>query len=46
MKSKGHKRQETSTPGPKPDMLKIAGNWQKAIKKSLGKKKPHEGWPK
>jgi hypothetical protein len=34
------------TPGPKPDALKINGNWKMAIKKSLEKKKPAEGWPK
>jgi hypothetical protein len=34
-------------PGPKPDLLKLKGNWQSAIKKSLTKKKPPpEGWPK
>jgi hypothetical protein len=35
-----------TTPGPKPDLLKIPGNWQDAVKKSFGKKKPPEGWPK
>ena len=35
-----------ATPGPKPDMLKLDADWQKAIKKSLSKKKPREGWPK
>jgi hypothetical protein len=33
-------------PGPKPDILKIEGDWQDAIKKSLQKKKPAKGWPK
>jgi len=32
--------------GPKPDTLKIQGNWQDAMKRSLQKKKPPEGWPK
>lgn len=32
--------------GPKPDVLKIEGNWQDAMKQSLQKKKPSEGWPK
>jgi hypothetical protein len=32
--------------GPKPDTLKLAGDWQKAVKKSLAKKKPATGWPK
>lgn len=32
--------------GPKADVLKIEGNWRDAMKKSLQKKKPPEGWPK
>jgi hypothetical protein len=32
--------------GPKPDVLKIHGRWQDAMKQSLQKKKPPEGWPK
>lgn len=32
--------------GPKPDILKIEGKWQDAVKKSLQKKKPAAGWPK
>jgi hypothetical protein len=35
-----------AAPGPKPDTLKIDGDWKAAIKKSLQKKKPPEGWPK
>lgn len=31
--------------GPKPDLLKIEGKWQDAVKKSLTKKKPSAGWP-
>ncbi len=33
-------------PGPKPDTLKVEGNWEDAMKKSLEKKKPAAGWPK
>jgi len=33
-------------PGPKPDLLKIEGNWKTAVKTSFDKKKPPEGWPK
>jgi hypothetical protein len=33
-------------PGPKPDTLKLNGNWKDALKKSLEKKKPVDGWPK
>jgi hypothetical protein len=39
------KKQPAKT-GPKPDTLKIEGKWQDAVKKSLAKKKPQEGWPK
>lgn len=35
-----------ATPGPKPEVLKIEGDWKQAVKKSLQKKKPKEGWPK
>jgi hypothetical protein len=37
---------KTSAPGPKADTLKLHGNWKDAIKKSLEKKKPADGWPK
>jgi hypothetical protein len=33
-------------PGPKADVLKIDMDWQEAIRKSLLKPKPAEGWPK
>lgn len=33
-------------PGPKPDLYKIEGDWQDAVKKSFAKKKPAGGWPK
>jgi hypothetical protein len=32
--------------GPKPDVLKLGGKWQTAVRQSLTKKKPPEGWPK
>lgn len=35
-----------SSPGPKPDVLKLKGPWQDAVRQSLKKKKPPEGWPK
>lgn len=34
------------SPGPKPEVLKIDGDWRDAVKKSLEKKKPPEGWPR
>jgi hypothetical protein len=39
------KKQPAKT-GPKPDILKVDGKWQDAVKKSLEKKKPKAGWPK
>ena len=39
-------KKQRATPGPKPDTLKIEGDWRDAVKKSLSKKKPPEGWPK
>jgi hypothetical protein len=33
-------------PGPKPAFLKVHGDWQAAIRKSLKKRKPPGGWPK
>jgi hypothetical protein len=38
--------EEKVLPGPKPDVLKIDMGWEAAVKQSLGKKKPAEGWPK
>jgi hypothetical protein len=32
--------------GPKPDLLKIEGDWEDAVKKTLEKKKPASGWAK
>jgi hypothetical protein len=40
------KNKKGKTPGPKPDLLKIVGDWKNAIKKSLSVKKPANGWPK
>ena len=45
-RKKTKRKQTGEKRGPKPDVLKIEGDWQDAIKKSLQKKKPAEGWPK
>lgn len=37
---------KAATPGPKPTLLKIKGNWEKAVTRSFKKKKPLGGWPK
>ena len=39
-------KEKRATPGPKAETLKLKGDWRAAIKKSLTKKKPPEGWPK
>jgi len=48
MKKSGNKKaiKPKSAPGPKPDVLKLKGRWQDAVKQSLKKKPPPEGWPK
>jgi hypothetical protein len=40
------KKKAKEKTGPKPDHLKIDGQWRDAVKKSFAKKKPPEGWPK
>lgn len=32
-------------PGKEPERLKVEGDWQDAVRRSLGVKKPTEGWP-
>jgi hypothetical protein len=43
---KSAKKKPSIPRGPKPDLLKIDGDWRDAVKKSLAKKKPANGWPK
>jgi hypothetical protein len=33
-------------PGPEPDRLKIEGDWEAAVSKAIGRKRPPGGWPK
>jgi hypothetical protein len=40
------KTKKKETPGPKPDVLKIDGDWRESVKVSLRKEKPVKGWPK
>jgi hypothetical protein len=37
---------QSITRGPKPEVLTIPGKWEDAVKTSLSKKKPVNGWPK
>jgi hypothetical protein len=46
IKSGKQKQKPRKTPGPKPEVLKIEGDWKDAIKKSFQKKRPVGGWPK
>ena len=39
-------KQTPTKRGPKPDLLKLEGDWGEAVKKTLAKKKPSGGWPK
>ena len=38
-------RQGSKT-GPKPERLKLQGDWQGLVGKALAKKRPAKGWPK
>jgi hypothetical protein len=40
------KTPEKHNPGPVPEILKIEGDWKDAMKRTLAKKRPAEGWPK
>lgn len=31
--------------GPKPDRVKIEGDWERSVGKALKKKRPKNGWP-
>jgi hypothetical protein len=35
-----------SKSGPKPEKVKITGDWESAVATALQKKRPAEGWPK
>jgi DTW domain-containing protein YfiP len=43
---KSAKKKSSIPRDPKPDLLKIDGDWQDAVKMSLAKKKPVTDWPK
>jgi hypothetical protein len=41
------KRKKAPKPrGPKPEVLKIEGDWKDAMRKLISKKRPEAGWPK
>lgn len=33
-------------PGPKPDRLKLEGDWKERVAQAVRKKRPESGWPK
>jgi hypothetical protein len=37
---------DKTPPGPAPDTLKLEGDWEANVAKSLAKRKPAGGWPK
>jgi len=39
------KKKSGAKRGPKPDVLKLEGDWRELMKQSLAKKKPKDGWP-
>ena len=45
MPAKKPKKPARQKPGPEEERVKIDIPWEDAVKKSLGKKKPKEGWP-
>jgi hypothetical protein len=45
VKAKTKLTRKKKIPGPKPEVLKLEGNWKDAIKESLKKRRPPEGWP-
>lgn len=40
------KKPDKQKSGPKPDTIKIDGDWEDSVGKALKKKRPKEGWPK
>ncbi len=46
MAVKKSKTKAKKPPGPKPEVLKIEGNWKDAMRKLTSKKRPVGGWPK
>jgi len=44
-KRKAVKKKAGAKRGPKPDTLKLEGDWRELMKRSLQKKKPKDGWP-
>ena len=36
---------KAKTKGRKPQLLKLEGDWVKAVKTALGKKRPRHSWP-
>jgi hypothetical protein len=46
VKAKKKLTRKKKTPGPKPEVLKLEGDWKDAVKESLKLKRPVGGWPK
>jgi len=39
-------KRDVKKTGPKPERLKLRGDWQELVGKALAKKRPAKGWPK
>jgi len=46
MKKKSNMKPRKAKSGPKPERLRIDGDWKSAVATALRKPKPPEGWPK
>jgi len=46
MPEKPPKKSTGTRTGPKPEVLKLHGDWREAVKRSLAVAKPPGGWPK
>lgn len=40
------KTENAKRTGPKPERLKLKGEWTGLVRKALAKKRPERGWPK
>ena len=45
MKKQHPEPTQQSRPGPKPETVKVKGDWEAAVEKALNKPRPKDGWP-
>lgn len=39
------KKKKGQVRGPKPEVIKLEGDWKELVKKALGKERPEGDWP-